>query len=411
MVLFALMMVTNLLNYGFQVGMGRMMSPEEYGTLNALLSLFMILSAVGGLFMMVAAQDTAYYHALGRDDHARTVLRALLKIAGGVGIALALAGVFLAAPIADALRVKQPLLVGITLLAVAVHSLYLVFSGVLQGLKRFVPYSVAGIIVACAKLLLGVAALALGLRLAGVLAALVLGGVMALVYCVAGIRDFWPKYAPAGRATLNRTDFLRYLNGIFWAQALTVLITNADMLLVKAFAGVAAEAGVYSAGMVIGKIALYAVGAVVAALFPLVAEASAQGRDTRPLFWRAMGYGGGAAVLCALGMNVFGRFLVRLLFGTAYLDAVPLLPPISLLVVAVTLLTLEMNYLAALKRMRFYTLTLGGGCAVLAGLVAQWHSNTAEILITMATVLYLVVGLNLVTIVRRGEPNVTHPGG
>ena len=113
-------------------------------------------------------------------------------------------------------------------------------------------------------------------------------------------------------------------------------------------------------------------------------------------------YGGGIALLCTLCLNLFGRLIIGILFGKAYLAVLPLLLPIGTLVLAITFVNIQMNYLIALNHTRVYGISLGIGCIIITVLIFFFHSSTAQILYLIATVLYTVFLINLVPILRQG---------
>lgn len=397
------MMAANVCNYLFQILMGRMLTPTDYGTLNALMSLLTTLSVFGTIFSLSAARETSYYHTLGQDDRVRELIRGLFGVALVLAACILLAGGLVSSFVAKLLKIDSPALVAFTMLVVAVSVLYPVFMGALQGLKRFVPYGTVGILSSAVKLVLSVCLLLLGWRLYGVLAALLLSTVASLAYCLYCLRGYFRFSVRPVTAKTERAALLSSLNSVFWAQLLTAVVSNCDVLLIKAFSGDSAEAGIYSSGMVIGRISMYVASAVIAALFPLVAQTSADRKNPRPLYAKAMLYGGGVALVCTLGMNVFGRLIIRILFGEAYLSVVPLLLPIGVLMLAITFITIQMNYLVALRRTKVYGISLAAGCALIGALVSVFHSGTAQIVYIIASVLYAVFFINLISILFGGQ--------
>lgn len=400
------MMIANVFNYLFQVILGRMLNPTDYGTLNALLSLFTVLSVFSSLFSLAAARETSYYHTLGQDDHVRKVIRTIFFIAIGFSAFFLICGALASTQISEVLHIDNPLLVQFTVLVVAANGLYPVFAGVLQGLKRFVPYSLTGVLIASVKLVLSICFIWLGWRLYGVLAALLISGILTLVFCLVRVSGFYQVTANLSHVHIDNRSLLKYLNSVFWVQTLTVFVTNCDILLVKSFAQDAEDAGIYSSGMVIGKIAMYVASAVIAALFPMVAEASARKEDPRPLYLKTMLYGGGIALFSTLCINLFGPFIIRLLFGGTYLAVVPLLLPIGVLVLAYTFIIIQMNYLVALNHTRLYGMSLGIGCILIASLISLFHSTTTQILYIISMVLYMVFIINLINILHQKPESV-----
>lgn len=392
------MMVANVCNYLFQILMGRMLTPSDYGTLNALMSLITTLSVFGTILSLSAARETSYYHTLKQDDRVRKLIRGLFGITLIFAVCILLAGGLVSSFVSKLLKIDSPALVALTMLVVAVSGLHPVFMGTLQGLKRFVPYGTVGILSSAVKLVLSVYLLLLGWRLYGVLAALFLSAAVSLAYCLYCLRGYFRFSIRPITVKAERAVLLSSLNSVFWIQLLTAIVSNCDILLIKAFSVDSAEVGIYSSGMVIGRISMYVASAVIAALFPLVAQTSADRKDPRPLYVKAMLYGGGVALLCTLGMNIFGRLIIRILFGETYLSVVPLLLPIGVLMLAITFITIQMNYLVALRHTKVYGVSLALGCALIGALVAVFHNDIAQIVYIIASVLYAVFLINLISI-------------
>ena len=76
----------------------------------------------------------------------------------------------------------------------------------------------------------------------------------------------------------------------------------------------------------------------------MVVEKHQKGESTERLLGKAMLYGGGMAVTCASGMLLFGKLVIGILFGERYLLAINILPAVCIYVVALTFITVMMNY-------------------------------------------------------------------
>ena len=122
------------------------------------------------------------------------------------------------------------------------------------------------------------------------------------------------------------------------------------------------------------------------------------GLQTDQLLKRAMLWGGGVAMLCAVGMNVVGRPLIGLLFGERYLAAIDLLLPISFYVVPVACLTILINYLMPLGRSGFFAVSMAAGYLLIFVLVSRFHHSVAQMLYIMGGGLLLVLAANLIYI-------------
>lgn len=397
LIVFAISMIANVLSYLYQIVMGNMLTPADYGTVNTLLSLSVVVGVPSGMVAALTATYTAKYHARGETAGIATFMHKMLRAAAVLAAVVFAVGALLARPIAHVLQIEEPRYVAAVMVLVASNCLGPVFSSTLQGVKRFVPYSMNSVLSFASRLLLGILFVWLGWGITGSLIALILSACLAMLYCLYKSRDLF--FAPkTEQLHLDRDEVRRYFVSTFWFQLFLLLMANGDVLLIKTFAADPAEVGIYSSGSVIGKISLYLANAIVPVLLPMVAERQSTGHDTRQLLKRAMLWGGGVAVVCAVGMNVVGRPLIGVLFGERYLAAIDLLLPISFYVVPVACLTILINYLMPLGRSGFFAVSMVVGYLLIWVLVAQFHHSVAQMLYIMGGGLLLVLAANLIYI-------------
>ena len=406
MVMFLMMMVANVCNYLYQILMSGMLTTAEYGTLNTLLSLSIVIGVPSGILQMIATRYTAQYAVQQEKGKIKGLLFKLLKTSGILaGVALC-AGLCLTTPIANILQIEQKNYVAAVMAVVALNCISPIASGALQGLKRFTAYSMASIIGTLIKLIGGVGLVMLGFGLPGSIAALWMSGAGVIAFGFIMLRDIMCKNNVKSELVGN-VDIRLFVKDVFWVQMISAVLANGDILLIKSFAQSPEDAGIYASGMVIGKISMYMATAVITALFPMAAEQQVQGKDTRSLLGRAVLLGGGLAVVCALGMNLVGKPIITLLFGQRYVQAYALLPSISCYVIAITFITILMNYMTARGETRFFSISLGLGLAVMVALIWCFHDTVPQMLYIMTGILTLVFLINLPGALRKPEEVAT----
>ena len=135
-------MVGNVANYFFQFYMARNLSTEDFGILNTLLSLMMILTVPTGTILMVLAKYSSHYKALNDMAQVRALFLYTLRkvfLYSSLGLVLFL---LLSEYLSSFLKV--PSLVPIIILGFTLFfSLLLpVNLGVLQGLQKFWSFGI-----------------------------------------------------------------------------------------------------------------------------------------------------------------------------------------------------------------------------------------------------------------------------
>ena len=135
--LFIATFVANVLGYGYQVVMARLLRPEEYAVLTALFGILILESISSQVIQSATAKLAAQYRARDEEPALHAFVRRwAVRVAGGAA-AVGLLVVVLSGAIAGALELPA---LSVTLLGLTLF-LGLVFTfgvGLLQGLARFV---------------------------------------------------------------------------------------------------------------------------------------------------------------------------------------------------------------------------------------------------------------------------------
>ena len=401
-ILFLFMMGTNICNYLFQIITGRLLSVGDYGVVNTLMSLIVYFSIPSSIISLLSARYIALYRNMDNNDSISSVIRLLLKCGVAMALFVTLTGLLFASPIAGIFHLGSRFLIyGCAVIAIINISASVMY-GILQGLQFFLPYGIQGIINAACKLAGSILLIELGCKTGGIIAAMITGAILTVLYCAFYIRNYLAAAVRyKGKNVVDLKDFFRFALGMIIAQSSVTALTNGDILLVKALFD-DTVAGTYSSAMVIGKIAMYVSTAVIAALFPMVVEEHSKGRDTGKLFGKALLYGGGSSFIMALGMNLLGKYVIGLLFGQKYLAAIRYLPAVCVFVVPLTFLTVIMNYVLAIDRAGFFAVSVLGSAAVILVLAAFFHADVTQVMTICGVILSADVIINLLVILTNG---------
>lgn len=402
-VLFSMMMLANVINYAYQIVMGNVLSIEEYGSLNALLALSTIASVPSGAFLMAASRVTAQCIAANSTKSLDLQLNTIFVGSVLLGSLFLVTGCILSAPIAKALGIDSIPSVVITILFVGLNCIYPVLSGVLQGASRFVEYGLSSIVSMLSKLIVSLLFIACGLGLAGALAGLALSPICAGVFCYLRITDLF-KLSTPNVVSKKTVDLLRSFGGLLIAQALLAAVTNGDALLIKIMFDPEA-AGIYSSGMVLAKIPMYAASAIVAALFPLAASVSAHRKESFALFKKSILYGGIISFAFALLLNIFGKQLMQLLFNSCYLPAVEHLPVVTFLSISITLITILLNYVAAIGDLKIFNVVCTLSCLVGYACAAGFGESINSSVLILSVSYFFMFAACLIVLSKRHSAN------
>lgn len=342
--------IANVLAFGYQLVMARLLTAEQYAILIALFGVLILEAISSQVIQSATAKLTAQYRARG-DEAAlhqfvrRWSVRVAIAMAG-----LAFAVIVLAGPISGGLSLPA---VSVTVLGVGLFfaGMFTFAIGLLQGLARFGWMGSVLIVQAGARLVLGVALVLLGYGVngafVGAAAAIAVSVVIAAVPLV-------PLLRAARRATT--TVELGSAETRFFAFAAVVLLayaalTNIDAVLAPALLS-PSDAGTYAGAVTLGKIVLFAPIAVGFILLERTARSHARGEPTeRPLFL-ALGLVLATSGLATLAYLVAPAFFVGLVIGSQYPATVAVAPIYGIAALSNALLNLWISYFVGRGEMR-----------------------------------------------------------
>ncbi|MHB8247028.1 MAG: oligosaccharide flippase family protein [Acidimicrobiales bacterium] len=310
----------NGLNFLFHVVISRLLGPSHYGALGALLNLIAIMMVPLGAVQLAVTQAVV---ARGGSEHGSLRSLGMKASAWGLGTMALFWGI---SPLLDGfLKLKSPSSLIVLGLWVPLAVAGAVLQGALMGELRFVPVAIATFLGGgMCRLVIGVIFVVTGLGVAGAVAATVVGqGLTTLVLAWVARR-----YLRASERQPIRISMRDAALSIAALSGYTAL-TGIDTLLARHFLA-AAPAGRYAAASIAGHIALFLPGALVMVAFPRLARDGGSGRGSRKTLAEALGFvtvlGFGAAGLLA----AFPSLAVKVLFGSSYLSAAPVVGVLAL---------------------------------------------------------------------------------
>jgi len=369
--LFVASSVANVLAFGYQIVMARLLRPEEYAVLTALFGILILESISSQVIQSATAKLAAQYRA--RDEEAALhafVRRWATRVGGGaaaVGLLVAaLSGVIAGALALPALSVT---LLGLTLFLALVFTFGL---GLLQGLARFVWMGTALIAQAGGRLAVGVLLVLAGFGVdgafTGATAAIALSlGVLAI--------PLVPLFRAARGSTVKHE--LDPAETRFFALSAVVLLayaalTNIDAVLARSILR-PEDAGAYAGAITMGKIVLFAPIAIGFLLLERTARAHARGEDTDRALYLALAFVLATSGLVALAYIVLPEVLVPIVVGAQYPETAKIVGTYGVAALANALLNLWISYFIGRGEMRVGVLL---AIAVVAELVLLLTSAT-----------------------------------
>lgn len=373
-------------NYLYQLFMGRILRPEEYGILGVLISLVYVLTVPVQTIQVSTIKVFSRFRVNEKDETLGFLLRhigkkvSLLSFLGMIGI--------LAASnfIAKFLRIRG--IIPVVFLGVIFFFQLLLptFHGALQGLQRFTHLGANQIANFGSKLLFGVMLVSLGLGVEGALAGIIIGNLMGILLSIFFLRDIF-RQTPVITKMPQISSYSVYT---FVTFLFITLFYNIDIILVKRlFTSV--EAGYYVAASTLAKAVFFASTPIVGAMFPKVSAWNDRNNEavTTRLLKDALFYTGFLAGLGTLILNLFPGFVVSFLYGFAYKESTNLVGLFAIGMLLFSLSYVLILYQLALARKKFLPL-LALGAVMEVGGIMFFHSSLWNVVAVFTAVMALI---------------------
>ena len=396
-ILFTATMAGSVANYLFQFVMGRNLTLEEYGNMNALLSIMTGITLPATAVMLVVAKYSSTYSALGDFSSVASLYRGALVRVSVLALLAAAAFLLLSGYVADYLRIGSYSPFLILSAGVAASFLFTVNMGMLQGLQLF--YWLGLSIGLCGVLRFGLGALSItaGHRLNG---ALLSTAVPALILFAVSIKPL-SGYLKEKGGLRTHEKMIGYALPALLSTSAFAFLTNADLVMAKHYL-MPADAGIYSSVAVLGKTLLYLPSSFALAVFPMVSVSDALNGDSFRILDRALLL---TLAISSAALALFSAapdLIMSLLFGERFLRGAQYLIYYGAAMTMMALVSIIISFnLARGKTAFIYPLILSSALLVL--LISRYHSDIGEILKSMLAAFALAAGLNLWQIYRERQ--------
>jgi len=394
LIVFVGTIIGSVFAYLFNMLMGRMLGPAQYGEMTAVMSLLMITSVGGGAILTVVMKYSGEIYHSGSSASLIKLIKVFSKFVFFLGMICLLIGLALAKPISSFFRIEHLTPVIIAFLSFIFGFMILVNKGVLQGTQRFIALSLVGILETGLRLIIGIALVKIGLGVGGAISAIVLATAIAYIF------TFWPiarvikenkKNKEGGLFQFNKKEILSYTWPTTITMFLLMLALNVDIIFIKHLFP-SGDAGIYAAISTIGKIILYGTAPVVAVMFPMISERKIKGDKHYIVFIFSL-------ILTILGgLVILGIFsvapskVIALLYGSQYIGFYYLLPEVGLFILFYTLVNLISNYFLAVKDFVFLWMFIPVLLAQVV-IILLWHPSIVVVVRILIMTLGLLFGL------------------
>jgi O-antigen/teichoic acid export membrane protein len=369
-------MTVAVLNYLYHPIISRLLTIQQFGEVQAFLSLSAQFGVIAGVFGMIIlnlrANQTDEDAAKG-EQTVRELYSLSLIIMGLVSVGLLLIAPYLSRTLeltsyAGFFIIAGSILLGTPRTFAKFH---------LQANKRFAQMSISEIIISGGKIAIAAALIMSGLHVAGALGGFLLATLAGLIYVYPRTRaTISPLSLPRPRFTRALARELKYGGLILIATSFTTFLTVADILVVRYFFD-AETAGLYAGIATVARIIVFATGSVAGVTIAHIAlkKSRAENHATmkKSLLLVGLIAGGGLAVFALIP-----SLIVSLLMGGRFLPLADLLPLLSLLMALVAITNLFVMYFLALRVYALVGIAFLGASSIAVSTFI-WHDTVAHV--------------------------------
>jgi len=394
--------ITNFLNYVYRILMGRLMGPEIFGELAALISLFLILAVPSAPLQMVSAKFSAVFEAEERNRKLSNLFGYLTKSIGLMSLGIVFFSVIFADRIKDFLNLPSKTYIYILAAIVVATLISGVTKGILQGLSKFSQLSYAIILESAIKVILSVAFVAIGFKMFGALAGFLIPVILVYFLTLYFLRDTVQiSNLKSQISNLNvqkelilmkheeKKEIWKYIFFTFLTFLFINLLLNADKILVKHYFP-AVDAGVFAALSTLGQSIFIGVSALAGILFPIVASRQAKRENyLYPLkIISLISFIVGTVGIIILFL--FSKEFILLFFGNEYLGGIPFLGYYGIAMGLFGFLFFFSYFFMALNKFKFlYVLAAGSELEII--LISAQHNNFFQVISMLVASLALTL--------------------
>jgi O-antigen/teichoic acid export membrane protein len=345
-------LIGSFFSYLLQFFLGRMLSVEDYGTFNALLSLSYLIWVPSQVLRTSLIKSVS--ELLAKEDYRRlTVLFwRIVGFASIVGVLVFVGLYLLKGFISSYLNISDPVVVAYFAIFIGVSFVNIAPGSYLQGLLRYKAYSFYIANNNMLRWLIPSALVYFGYQLYGVFVGTALALFLSFFVGVSLLK----KNFEGGEeiSVMPEVKKIMYFSlPVMFVNFGLMLLNNLDVLLVKRFFE-PETAGYYAGTVTLGKILLFGAGTVTIVMFPKVSALYTKGENFLKQF-KTLYF---LQILMVLGgvlvFSIFPKFLTTAFFGERFLNSVEYLPRFVIFIGIYVLVNFMVMFFLATERTKVF---------------------------------------------------------
>lgn len=362
-IIFAGSFITNLLNWFFNLSIGRnLLSVSDYGLYSSLISFLGLFGIFPASLITIFAKFTATYGPKGKKIMSiNLLLRSSARIVLVLGAVIFLILLLVSFPVANFLQINDIKLMFLIALIIFLSIIYSPIGGILQGELRFVLISISSIASSFLKIAICFLFLFLGFKVFGVLAGIFLSSLIPFIVILFFIYKYYKdketRIHPVDKSIFYK-EFKNYSYKFFLAIIGITVLTTTDVIFARHFFK-PDMAGQYAALSIMGKSIFYFASPVYFVFFPLIASK----KEKKEKLYETLFLGIGIITIISVALSfvyfLFPTVVLKIFFpAKEYSILAPYLGPFSLYIIVFSIAILFNNFLLSIGKTGIYKINL-----------------------------------------------------
>lgn len=342
----------SVLNYLYQILAARVVSISDFGLMNSVFSYMAIIAVPGSTLTMIAARELAIDKEKGSWNRARKYASELSRRVLWLTLAVFALELIFGRILGHGLKISSPVFFLLVAAAAALGYFHPFYSGCFSGFGRFALLGCYAMLIPAYKLTgLAFAALdGINARLMICMGSIVVGSTVTAALGKVFVGSVLKKEEKGENDDSHWTGF----RAEEWIEPLIVnvcfqLFANIDVLIVRRI-GTETESGLYSSVMLFGRVIYYVATSLGTVLLPLVATRAA--KKSSRMLRRVIAFTLVFCILCFSVLGFAGTWIINLIYGSDYVNAMQFLPFAGLFAGAVGVMTILVNYMVGVNYTR-----------------------------------------------------------
>lgn len=318
-ILFITVNLFNFLNFLFHFVMGRMLSPADYGTLAVLMSITYIYGIPSEAIQNLISRYTTHFSIKKKYGKIKFLMNKGAKKGFIFALVLFLIFGFFSIFLSIFLKINFWLLI-ITNLILFGAFVGPVFRGILQGRKNFSFLGMSLVSEGAVKMIISMALVSFGLKVYGAILGLIIGAAVGILFAFYFNKEIRSHKEEKDKFKGIYSTSLNYFICMFFI----FIIFSLDIILAKRFFS-PDVAGQYAVLSMLGKMIFLGTAAFGKAMFPISSERKDKKEGTKKLFIKTAGLVLFCSVIATLIYFMYPELVIKILYGSKYLDIAPYL--------------------------------------------------------------------------------------